>query len=137
MLICLRQLIFSQCLENYCSCYIIVHNLIKRRKLQNLAFYSAHSSTTITRILDILSVKQFHFSSRLFLSHLRRLILSIRDMIPTIHMGTSTQSGTPKQFMQKKSRFIDISYFKMGCSSIEKTNLASLQNPFSLLQHQV
>ena len=109
MLICPRQLICSHCLPNYCSCNIIGNNLIKRRKLRNLVFYSAHSSSTITRFLDILSQKQFTFAVKrqpLGLTHLRRLILSIRDMIPDHYQGRFWQENIPQQLRQQNMKNI-------------------------------
>ena len=113
MLICPRQLIFSHCLQNYCSCNIIVNNLIKRRKLQNLVFYSAHSSTTITRFLDILSKRQFTFGLKqqpLCLSHLRRLILSIRDMIPAHYYCRVWQGNITCQLGQRNAKTLFLTF---------------------------
>ena len=109
MLICPRQLILSHCLPSYCSCYIIVNNLIKRRKLQNLVFYSAHSSTTITRFLDILSTKQFTFA----LKHqplCLRLILSIRDMIPAHYYGRVWQENIACQMGQRNAKTLLLTF---------------------------
>ena len=126
MLICPRQLICSHCLPNYCSCNIIGNNLIKRRKLRNLVFYSAHSSSTITRFLDILSQKQFTFAVKrqpLGLTHLRRLILSIRDMIPDHYQGRFWQENIPQQLGQQNIKknifllFINLTFFAFQLSN--------------------
>ena len=127
MLICPRQLICSHCLPNYCSCNIIGNNLIKRRKLRNLVFYSAHSSSTITRFLDILSQKQFTFAVKrqpLGLTHLRRLILSIRDMIPDHYQGRFWQENIPQQLGQQNIKkkyffllFINLTFFGFQLSN--------------------